>query len=1010
MTLQHDDFSAFFRELWEQEPFPWQQRLAQHVCGGAWPRIIDLPTATGKTACIDIALFALATQAEYSPSERTVGRRIFFVVNRRVIVDEAHERASRIAEKLRNAPQGSVLGEVSKALRLLTGESDAPPLDVAILRGGIYRDNRWARSIAQPTIITSTIDQVGSRLLFRGYGVSEAARPVHAALLAHDSLLLLDEAHISQAFAQTLQSVHRYRGQAWAAQPIATPFDVVQMTATPGNETVKRFTLGDDDWKHPVLGTRLKIAKPVELVRASTAKGANATEKLSRSLTDKARELQTDERRTVAVIANRVAVARQVHELLKEDLKDSAEVHLAIGRMRPVDRDDLTSAIENRVGKARQDDAELKPMYVVATQCLEVGADFDFDAMVSESASLDALRQRFGRLNRTARKIDARGCIVIRQDQIKTEAQLEKLEKDGKFDDPIYGNALARTWNWLESNAQHIDDAEVVCFGIASMKDALAGTDLPPLLAPHSEAPVMFPAYVDAWAQTSPAPAPDPDVALFLHGPRRGEPEVQVCWRRDMPVEPDRDAWSEIVSLCPPSSPECMPVPIGVVMGWFAGKDTADEQRSDFLDGSQPEEPNTRGKRSPKPARAVPRTALAWRGISESRLVNSPGHIRPGDTLVLPVQAGGWSVFGHIPNSPGESDVERVDIAERAFNQSHGRAILRLTPSQLAAWPQTEATDALRAWIEDADSDIRVADIREALKQTADLLPAESAFENAMLSFLAVPAHNLLLQRYPHPEHGVVLTTARLVVPRDRSLPAMDDGNDETSRSTRLRPLSLKAHSEHVHQVLSQVLRSLHAGPWNDALLAAAKFHDLGKADERFQALLLNGDLTDAWAQPEIWAKSARLPASRAERAAACRRSSLPSGFRHEMLSAQLAELMPETSSTHTVFRELVLHLVAAHHGRARPFAPVVFDENPPDVSLPEYGISIAADRRSQNPPHRLDSGIAGRFWSLTRHLGWWGLAYLEAILRLADQRASELEDEGVFQQPATDQPQEAKR
>ena len=49
----------------------------------------------------------------------------------------------------------------------------------------------------------------------------------------------------------------------------------------------------------------------------------------------------------------------------------------------------------------------------------------------------------------------------------------------------------------------------------------------------------MLPAYVDFWCQTVTDPVPDPDVALFLHGPQRGEPDVQVCWRADL-VEDDQ--------------------------------------------------------------------------------------------------------------------------------------------------------------------------------------------------------------------------------------------------------------------------------------------------------------------------------------------------------------------------------------------------------------------------------------------------------------------------------------
>ena len=94
-----------------------------------------MPTASGKTACIDIAVYALAAQFDSPVSKRTAPRRIWFVVDRRIVVDEAYERACEIADKLRKAKDGS-LKIVAERLRQLSGvDKDARPLATARFRG-----------------------------------------------------------------------------------------------------------------------------------------------------------------------------------------------------------------------------------------------------------------------------------------------------------------------------------------------------------------------------------------------------------------------------------------------------------------------------------------------------------------------------------------------------------------------------------------------------------------------------------------------------------------------------------------------------------------------------------------------------------------------------------------------------------------------------------------------------------------------------------------------------------
>ncbi|HSI14028.1 MAG TPA: hypothetical protein VK961_18415, partial [Chthoniobacter sp.] len=81
--LHAGDFPAFFREVWGEgrDPFPWQNEFARRVCAGEWPKYVTAPTGSGKTACLDAAIFALAVQAALPMEKRTAGRRIFFIVN-----------------------------------------------------------------------------------------------------------------------------------------------------------------------------------------------------------------------------------------------------------------------------------------------------------------------------------------------------------------------------------------------------------------------------------------------------------------------------------------------------------------------------------------------------------------------------------------------------------------------------------------------------------------------------------------------------------------------------------------------------------------------------------------------------------------------------------------------------------------------------------------------------------------------------------------------------------------
>lgn len=99
-------------------------------------------------------------------------------------------------------------------------------------------------------------------------------------------------------------------------------------------------------------------------------------------------------------------------------------------------------------------------------------------------------------------------------------------------------------------------------------------------------------------------------------------------------------------------------------------------------------------------------------------------------------------------------------------------------------------------------------------------------------------------------------------------------------------------------------------------------------------------------------------------------------GYRHEFGSLFHAERDEEVASLAPADRDLVLHLIAAHHGYARPY--------------------ISVDGCDDAPPSALEARareVALRFFRLQKEWGPWGLAWWEALLRSADQLASRAND-----------------
>lgn len=113
-----------------------------------------------------------------------------------------------------------------------------------------------------------------------------------------------------------------------------------------------------------------------------------------------------EEDKKVLVVYNRVARAQDAYNYLKE-LYPNTPILLLHSRFKRIDRnhkEKLLLGLDEEGNPNGEYNTSSEACIVVSTQIVEVSLDISFDLMVTETAPIDALIQRFGRVNRKRTK------------------------------------------------------------------------------------------------------------------------------------------------------------------------------------------------------------------------------------------------------------------------------------------------------------------------------------------------------------------------------------------------------------------------------------------------------------------------------------------------------------------------------------------------------------------------------------------------------------------------------
>lgn len=187
----------------------------------------------------------------------------------------------------------------------------------------------------------------------------------------------------------------------------------------------------------------------------------------------------------------------------------------------------------------------------------------------------------------------------------------------------------------------------------------------------------------------------------------------------------------------------------------------------------------------------------------------------------------------------------------------------------------------------------------------------------------------------------------------------IDEGDGDESKASKA-SVTWKDHTDDVVREMKKILAGLPLPEdLKRTLILAAEWHDLGKMRIVWQRSIGNPNPGNWLGKSGSQMKPIELTTYRHEFGSLL---DIEKNYAHP-----LSELTPE-------MQDVVLHLIATHHGLGRPHFP------PDNAFDPNW---TAADTA------KVAAEVPRRFARLQRKYGRWGLAYLESLLRAADWAAS---------------------